>query len=40
MFLPVPTRLSPTGAPKAFPVHEPVSSWQRPQALNAFQRRL
>jgi hypothetical protein len=40
MFLPVPTRLSSTGASKAFLVHEPVASWQRPQAFDAFQRRL
>jgi hypothetical protein len=40
MFVPVPTRLIPTGAHKAFPVRQPVASWRRPQAFDAFQRRL
>jgi hypothetical protein len=40
MFLPVPTRLIPTGASKAFPVRQPVGSWQRVRPFDAFQRRL
>jgi hypothetical protein len=40
MFLPVPTRLSPTGASKAFPVRQPAASWQGMHPFDAFQRRL
>lgn len=40
MFLPVPTRLIATGAPKAFPVRSRVASWQGVRPFDAFQRRL
>ncbi|WP_022929237.1 hypothetical protein [Patulibacter americanus] len=40
MSLPVPTRFSSTGAPKAFPVRQPAVSWQGVRPVDAFQRRL
>lgn len=39
MFVPVPTRMSFTGALAAFPVRKPLASWQRAQTLNSFQHR-